>query len=148
MKKDMKLVKESLNEFKQGGDPYEIMGIGSNIPAELKQLGFTYYDEDDNTYLDQKPNHTYFWGPNEEYPGEGDFSYFIALPSQRKGKHNNPEISVDWFNLHDYNLAEIVELLNDYHFREEIIKAYENGTLDEAKKKFPVEPNTIEAYNV
>jgi hypothetical protein len=32
----MKLVKESLNEFKQGGDPYEIMGIGSNIPAELK----------------------------------------------------------------------------------------------------------------
>jgi hypothetical protein len=39
-----------------------------------------------------------------------------------------------------------VELLNDYHFREEIIKAYENGTLDEAKKKFPVVPYQIEVW--
>jgi hypothetical protein len=31
----MKLVREHINEFKQGGNPYDTMGVGSNRPFKI-----------------------------------------------------------------------------------------------------------------
>jgi hypothetical protein len=77
----MKLVKESLNEFKQGGDPYTTMGIGSNRPlSDIDKIKLLHNLSSEKLNYEDLWDYLsdYYLNP-EEYDIDTDSAYYDAI---------------------------------------------------------------------